>query len=128
MASAWLILFIFMGYLIAFYQNQQQPQPRERFYFYPGALFVFAVWIAVGMRELVDRAQKLYKKANLSKTAGFAVLGLGLLFISLTTDQTTGCHGISPTICYRAASLTLFFLQTATMIPSPSGFCRTLKE
>lgn len=92
MASAWLILFVFMGYLIMFYQNQQQPQPRERFYFYPGALFVFAVWISVGIRELADRAGKLYKKTNLSRTAGFTVLALGLFFIPgnmLRTDYFT---------------------------------------
>jgi len=34
MATSFLLLFIIMGYLIAFYQNQQEPQPRERDYFY----------------------------------------------------------------------------------------------
>ncbi len=53
-ASWFLILFIFMGYLTAFYQNQQQPQPRERDYFYAGAYFVFAIWIAIGTKELVQ--------------------------------------------------------------------------
>ena len=38
MGSAWLILFIFMGYLIMFYQNQQQPQPPRQVLFLPGSI------------------------------------------------------------------------------------------
>jgi len=41
MASIFMVMFILLGYLTAFYQNQQQPQPRERDYFYVGAFFVF---------------------------------------------------------------------------------------
>ncbi len=81
MASAWLILFIFMGYMIAFYQNQQQPQPRDRFYFYPGAFFVFAAWISVGTRELVELIREKLKNNSLSKYAVFGALGLGILLI-----------------------------------------------
>ena len=81
MASAWLILFIFMGYLIAFYQNQQQPQPRDRFYFYPGAFFVFAVWIAIGIREIAGLIIEKIKNPSTARTAVFACLGLGLLLI-----------------------------------------------
>ncbi len=80
-ASAWLILFIFMGYLIAFYQNQQQPQPRERFYFYPGAWFAFAVWITVGMRGIIGLIREKIKSAKLSKNLAFLCLGVGLIFI-----------------------------------------------
>jgi hypothetical protein len=54
MASVFLILFVLMGYMITFYQNQQESQPRERDYFYGGAYFVVAVWIALGMRGLLD--------------------------------------------------------------------------
>ncbi len=81
MASAWLILFIFMGYLIAFYQNQQEPQPRDRFYFYPAAWFVFAVWIAIGVREIAGLIMDKIKDPSTAKTAVFACLGLSLLLI-----------------------------------------------
>jgi hypothetical protein len=81
MGSAWLILFIFMGYLIMFYQNQQQPQPRDRFYFYPGALFVFAACIAIGVREIAELAIQKIKDANLGRTTAFACLGVFLLLI-----------------------------------------------
>jgi hypothetical protein len=81
MASVWLILFILMGYMIAFYQNQWQPQVRERFYFYSGAFFVFSVWIAVGINEIAAFVRGRLKNITLAKTTAFACLGLGLFFI-----------------------------------------------
>ncbi|MDR3628067.1 MAG: DUF2723 domain-containing protein [Ignavibacteriaceae bacterium] len=81
MATAWLFLFLFMGYLIMFYQNQQQPQPRDRFYFYPGALFIFAAWIAVGVKEIIELIREKIKDVNLGKTTAFACLGICLLLI-----------------------------------------------
>lgn len=81
MASAWLILFIFMGYLIAFYQNQQEPQPRDRFYFYPGAFFVFAAWIAIGVREIAGLIIEKIKNPSAARNAVFACLGAALLLI-----------------------------------------------
>jgi hypothetical protein len=70
-------MFILMGYLTAFYQNQQQPQPRERDYFYVGAFFVFSIWIGLGVRGLVDLAQKRIK----NKSTGNAVV-VGVLIFS----------------------------------------------
>ncbi|HOI30516.1 MAG TPA: DUF2723 domain-containing protein [Melioribacteraceae bacterium] len=54
MGAVFLVMFIFLGYLTAFYQNQQQPQPRERDYFYVGAFFVFSIWIAIGMNGMIE--------------------------------------------------------------------------
>ncbi len=81
MGTAFLILFIFMGYLIAFYQNQQQPQPRDRFYFYAGAFFVFSVWISVGIREGYDWIKEKLKDGTLGKTVAYTFLGLSILLI-----------------------------------------------
>jgi hypothetical protein len=81
MGTAWLFLFMFMGYLIMFYQNQQQPQPRDRFYFYPGALFIFAAWIAVGVKEIAELIREKIKDVNLGKTTAFACLGVCLLLV-----------------------------------------------
>ncbi|MFI5264220.1 MAG: hypothetical protein ACHQM6_06870, partial [Candidatus Kapaibacterium sp.] len=53
--------FILFGWATAWYQNQQDPQPRERDYFYVGAFYLYAMWIgigATGVMELV-RARKL---------------------------------------------------------------------
>ena len=68
MASVFMVMFILMGYLTAFYQNQQEPQPRERDYFYVGAFFVFSIWIAIGVRGIIDILMEKINKENL-KTA-----------------------------------------------------------
>ena len=88
MAAAFLILFLFMGYLIAFYQNQQQPQPRDRFYFYPGAFMVFAIWIAVGIREIADYLAGLVKGEAIKKTVVYATLIFGFLLIPVNMYAT----------------------------------------
>jgi len=80
MASVFLVMFIFLGYLTAFYQNQQEPQPRERDYFYVGAFFVFSLWIALGMRGLIEL---LYEKFDKIKNLTPAVIIL-LLFGFIT--------------------------------------------
>jgi hypothetical protein len=52
-AMAFIALFVVMGIATAFVQNQQEPQPRERDYFYTGAFLVFCVWIGLGARDLL---------------------------------------------------------------------------
>jgi len=62
MASVFLILFLMLGYIMAIYFNSQQPQPRERDYFYVGAFFVFSIWIALGVYGLVDLIKEKIKE------------------------------------------------------------------
>ncbi|MGE5353944.1 MAG: tetratricopeptide repeat protein, partial [Acidobacteriota bacterium] len=81
MASVFLVMFIFQGYLTAFYQNQQEPQPRERDYFYVGAFFVFSIWIGLGIRALVDMVEEKVKSPSAAKGLAYAVLALGIIFI-----------------------------------------------
>ncbi|MGE5682006.1 MAG: DUF2723 domain-containing protein, partial [Bacillota bacterium] len=81
MASVFMVMFIFQGYLTAFYQNQQEPQPRERDYFYVGAFFVFSVWIALGIRGIVDLIQENIKGLSASKALSYAVLVLGVILV-----------------------------------------------
>jgi len=76
-------MFILMGYLTAFYQNQQQPQPRERDYFYVGGFFVFSIWIAIAIRALVDIAQAKAKSEALKRGAVIGVLTLGVIFVPI---------------------------------------------
>lgn len=47
-------MFIFLGFLTAWYQNQQDPQPRERDYFYVGAFYVYAMWIGIGATGIME--------------------------------------------------------------------------
>lgn len=49
--------FVIFGPVLALYQNQQEPQPRERDYFYVGAFFVFSIWIALGVVAIFDYAR-----------------------------------------------------------------------
>lgn len=83
MASVFMIMFILLGYLTAFYQNQQQPQPRERDYFYVGGFFVFSIWIAIAIRALVDIAQAKAKSEAFKKGAVIGVLTLGIVFVPI---------------------------------------------
>ncbi len=54
MATIYMGIFLILGYIMAIYFNSQEPQPRERDYFYVGAYFVFSIWIAIGVRGLFD--------------------------------------------------------------------------
>jgi hypothetical protein len=81
MATVFLILFVIMGYLIAFYQNQQEPQPRERDYFYGGAYFVFALWIALGMNRLIELVRNNLRAPRLASIGMVAVVLLGVVFV-----------------------------------------------
>lgn len=81
MASVFMVMFIFMGYLTAFYQNQQQPQPRERDYFYVGAFFVYSIWIALGVKGIVELVNEYVKSASTQRIATYAVLGVAVVFV-----------------------------------------------
>lgn len=81
LASVFLVAFVFMGYMICFYQNQQQMQPRDREYFYSGSWFVFAMWIAIGLRGLFEDIKDYIANPQTAKIAGYAMLFLGFVFI-----------------------------------------------
>jgi hypothetical protein len=81
MASVFLFTFILMGYLITFYQNQQEPQPRDREYFYCGAYFVFALWISLGIKGLLDIVREKLTSPKAVQPAFYGVLVLSILFV-----------------------------------------------
>ena len=76
MATVFLVMFIFLGYLTAFYQNQQEPQPRERDYFYVGAFFVFSIWIAIGVRGMIELLKEYFHGQQLLKPVMIGVLAV----------------------------------------------------
>lgn len=88
LASIFLVTFIFMGFLICFYQNQQQMQPRDREYFYSGSWFVFSIWIALGLRGIIEDLQAYIKKASTARVAAYSFLVLAFLFIPLNMLRT----------------------------------------
>ncbi len=81
MASVFLVMFIFLGYLTAFYQNQQEPQPRERDYFYVGAFFVFSLWIAFGIRGLIEFVYEKFDKIKNLKPVTIIILLAGFIVV-----------------------------------------------
>jgi len=88
MASVFMVMFIFLGYLTAFYQNQQQPQPRERDYFYVGAFFVYSIWIAIGARGILDFIANQFKKSKAMKPVFSFVMLLMIVAVPVTMRQT----------------------------------------
>jgi hypothetical protein len=76
-ALPFVVLFLVMGLAFALYANMQQPQPRERDYFYVGAFFVFSLWIAVGVVAIID----LLRNALTQRSAFTAVVS-GVLAVS----------------------------------------------
>ena len=67
MASIYLVFFLMLGYIMAIYFNMQEPQPRERDYFYTGAFFVFSIWVGLGVRGLLDFVQEKFAGSSLVK-------------------------------------------------------------
>jgi hypothetical protein len=52
------LLFIMTGLAIVIYLNQYSPQPRERDYAYAGSFYAFAIWIGLGVMQLVEWLNK----------------------------------------------------------------------
>lgn len=58
MAFAFITAFLMMGVLAAISQNQQDPQPRERDYFYAGSFMIWTMWIGLGAFGLIEGINK----------------------------------------------------------------------
>lgn len=72
MALIFLVMFLLTGVLAAIAQNQQNPQPRERDYFYTGSFLIWCLWIGMGVFAVIDWVVK-NKKSALANSAIFAV-------------------------------------------------------
>jgi hypothetical protein len=73
MASLFFVIFLMMGVLAAIAQQQQDPQPRERDYFYTGSFMIWCMWIGIGAYSLI---------MNLSKKGVQVSIAGGLVAIS----------------------------------------------
>lgn len=79
MAFAYLVGFLLMGVLATLQQNQQDPQPRERDYFYTGSFFIFAMWIGIGTYGIID----YIAKKKLTNILAWAVVIVSLLIVPI---------------------------------------------
>lgn len=74
-------MFLLMGIFTALFQRQQDPQPRERDYFYTGAFFVYSLWIGIGIMGILELIQESIKESGANKLLSGAVLAICLVFI-----------------------------------------------
>jgi hypothetical protein len=73
--------FLIMGFVLVVYFNMQEPQPRERDYFYVGSFLMFSMWIGMGVLALVDFVREKLTTPPTQQYSTYAVLGLALLFV-----------------------------------------------
>jgi hypothetical protein len=77
----YLWMFLLMGIVSALFQRQQDPQPRERDYFYEGAFFVYSLWIGVGVMGILELLRDGIKNSSMVKPIGVAFLLFAFLFV-----------------------------------------------
>lgn len=65
LAFVFFSMFILLGVITALYQNQQDPQPRERDYFYEGAFYVYSLWIGLGVFGIIELLKEKLKTSML---------------------------------------------------------------
>ncbi len=83
MAFVGITFFLIMGVVLVFYFNMQEPQPRERDYFYVGSFFIFALWICKAVVAVVDELKERFFSGKNPAPAVFGVLALALVFSPL---------------------------------------------
>lgn len=76
LALTFFVMFLIMGVVLALYQNQQEPQPRERDYFYGGAYYVWALWIGIGIFALIDLMRGALKSPGAFRLASAGTLAV----------------------------------------------------
>jgi hypothetical protein len=88
MALPMTVTFIIMGVILALYQNQQEPQPRERDYFYVGSFFVFSLWIAYGVLTLMEFARTRIKHGRSARQTAYGILIFAFVFVPFNMFRT----------------------------------------
>ena len=83
--SAWVIflLFLMTGVAIVLYLNSHSPQPRERDYAFAGSFYAFAIWIGLGIIQLVQWTGK-YTGDNIALAVSVI---FGLVVVSVMGQQ-----------------------------------------
>ncbi|MGE5314373.1 MAG: DUF2723 domain-containing protein [Acidobacteriota bacterium] len=103
--------FLLMSVILALYFNMQEPQPRERDYFFVGAFFVFSVWIGIGVLGLIDTVKSMMKNEQSQKIAMGGVLVLAVAFVPVNMLR-TNYHTADRTGDYVAWDYSYNLLQT----------------
>jgi hypothetical protein len=80
MAFIMAIFFLLTGLVLAVYFNMQEPQPRERDYFFVYSFWAFCLWIGIGVLGFLDTLKERLQGRNL-RLASYGVLVLAFAFI-----------------------------------------------
>ena len=90
MAWVYLVLFLMTGVLAAIQQNQQNPQPRERDYFYVASFMIYAVWIGLGTFFVLEKLKKNVAALGGGLLAVLAFLPLNMAWQNWATHSRAG--------------------------------------
>jgi hypothetical protein len=81
MASVATAFFLLMGVALVVYFNMQEPQPRERDYFYVGSFLIFSMWIGMGLLGLIDLLKENFTRISKPEYLSYGILALGFVFV-----------------------------------------------
>jgi hypothetical protein len=81
-------VFFVLGLALVIYFNMQEPQPRERDYFYVGSFFIFSMWIGMGVLGLIDQLREKLRGNGIPAFSSYGVLILAFLFVPVNMART----------------------------------------
>ncbi|MGH2567645.1 MAG: glycosyltransferase family 117 protein, partial [Bacteroidota bacterium] len=80
--------FLVMGVVMVLYFNMQEPQPRERDYFYVGSFFIVSLWIGMGVLSLIELVKEKFGESKSATPAGYAILAAAFLLVPMNMLRT----------------------------------------
>jgi hypothetical protein len=104
------IFFLLTGLALAVYFNMQEPQPRERDYFFVYSFWAFCLWIGMGVLGFLDMLKERLQGRNL-QLASYGVLVLAFAFIPANMFR-TNLHPMSRKGHYLAWDYSYNLLQS----------------
>ncbi len=126
-ALAFLGMFILLGWMTAWYQNQQDPQPRERDYFYVGAFYVYALWIGIGATGVMELLRAKKKKEGEESEENQVPTGEGntgmlagvfaLALLAVPINMCVGLAGMATGKSFEESSKWAMYSREANYIP-----------
>jgi tetratricopeptide (TPR) repeat protein len=89
---AFLVMFLLLGVLAALAQAQQDPQPRERDYFYIGSFMIWGMWIGMGVYKLILDIAKNFNKGLVAiiLLASFIIVPFNMAYSGWFTHDRKG--------------------------------------